>query len=550
MKKKVLSILLSLLMILLLVPGLNAQLPNIDYSPAVNISGSQVTISGAATIEGSPAVNRDITLRIVDSQNRNILADQVTPKDNGSYSFGPYRLADGSYTAYVGGLGTVQSKTFTVNAASTPGNGESNQYYAVNIATVVGGTATVKADKTEAAEGQTVTVTISNIESGKKFKSITVKGADGSAVATTAVSVGASYTFTMPAKAVTVTVELENVSTGGGGGGGVVVSTQAVTSTNGSAKVPPAAGGSISLGDNVTIEIPANALQGTSSVEVKIAKIDIAPALPEGFALASPVFEFTVDGKGSYSFSKKVKIKIKLDNSMPGINPAIYYYDETANAWRKLGGSISGDYITVEVDHFTRMAVLAEKQQVASQPSSTTPRFTDMEKHWASSTVMTLVNKGVISGYPDGTFKPERTMTRTEFAVLVVKSMGLQPVSAKAVKFKDKNAIPAWAQGYVAAAVKAGILPQVWGTSFKPKANITRADMAYMIGKALKAKVSKKPQLKFKDKIPSWAAGYVAYCQEKHIISGYPDRTFKPSRSATRAEACTIIVNALQVSAK
>ena len=234
---------------------------------------------------------------------------------------------------------------------------------------------------------------------------------------------------------------------------------------------------------------------------------------------------------------------------MSGINAAIYYYDETANAWRKLGGSISGDYITVEVDHFTRMAVLVEKQQVTSQ-SSTTPRFTDMEKHWASSSVMTLVNKGVISGYPDGTFRPERTMTRTEFTVLVVKSMGLQPVSAKVIKFKDKIAVPGWAQGYVAAAAQAGLLPQVWGTSFKPAANITRADMAYMIGKALKAKVSKKPQLKFKDKIPAWAASYVAYCQEKHIISGYPDRTFNPSRSATRAEACTIIVNALQVSAK
>jgi uncharacterized protein (DUF2141 family) len=79
--------------------------------------------------------------------------------------------------------------------------------YAITIANVEGGTATVTTDPAaEASEGATVTVSIAGIEAGKQFKSITVTDADSGAVAITTVTAGESYTFTMPAKAVTVTV--------------------------------------------------------------------------------------------------------------------------------------------------------------------------------------------------------------------------------------------------------------------------------------------------------------------------------------------------------
>jgi hypothetical protein len=74
-------------------------------------------------------------------------------------------------------------------------------------ATVSGGTAEVSADKPKAREGDLVTINITNLEIGKKFKAITVTG-DSGQVLTTEVAEGAEYTFTMPAEAVTVTVEL------------------------------------------------------------------------------------------------------------------------------------------------------------------------------------------------------------------------------------------------------------------------------------------------------------------------------------------------------
>ncbi|MCC5910450.1 MAG: S-layer homology domain-containing protein, partial [Clostridiaceae bacterium] len=88
--------------------------------------------------------------------------------------------------------------------------------YEINTA-VLGGTATVTTDPaTEVEEGITVTVTITDIEGGKQFKSIEVTDANSTAVATTEVSAGASYTFTMPAKAVTITIELEEADFAGG----------------------------------------------------------------------------------------------------------------------------------------------------------------------------------------------------------------------------------------------------------------------------------------------------------------------------------------------
>ncbi len=79
--------------------------------------------------------------------------------------------------------------------------------YAVNVAEVTG--ATVTADKAEAAEGETVTVTIADIEEGKEFESIEVATAEGT-VEVTEVTAGAEYTFVMPAEAVTVTVTLKD----------------------------------------------------------------------------------------------------------------------------------------------------------------------------------------------------------------------------------------------------------------------------------------------------------------------------------------------------
>ncbi|HBC92419.1 MAG TPA: hypothetical protein DCZ10_05835, partial [Pelotomaculum sp.] len=85
------------------------------------------------------------------------------------------------------------------------------------------------------------------------------------------------------------------------------------------------------------------------------------PAVPSGFRLLGSVYEFSVDGEKSYSFAKSVTITLHFDPGAvgEGETPSIYYYDEELKQWVNLGGEISGNTITIQVDHFTKYAVMA-----------------------------------------------------------------------------------------------------------------------------------------------------------------------------------------------
>ncbi|MGI6647981.1 MAG: S-layer homology domain-containing protein [Bacillota bacterium] len=324
-----------------------------------------------------------------------------------------------------------------------------------------------------------------------------------------------------------------------GGGGGGTPPSKAVTSTTGSAKVTPSAGGTISLGDEATIKIPANALAGTNAVEVKVTKVTAPPAVPAGFRLAGSVYEFSVGGKDSYSFDKEVTITLSFDpNALkPGETPAIYYYDQNAKKWVKLGGEATDNAVTVKVDHFTQFAVMAE-------PASLDQTLTDITGHWAENRIKELVDLGAISGYPDGTFRPDNNITRAEFATILVKAFKLEPQSGKV--FADTTSH--WAKDTIATAAAYGIVNGYDGNTFGPNDLITREQMAAMMVNALKlTPVTEEISFIDSGSISGWARAAVTTAVNNGLINGYPDNTIRPQGQATRAEAATIMVNALQV---
>ncbi|MGI6549436.1 MAG: S-layer homology domain-containing protein [Syntrophomonadales bacterium] len=331
--------------------------------------------------------------------------------------------------------------------------------------------------------------------------------------------------------------------TGGGGGGGVnnPPTSNPVTSSTGSASVAPSAGGTVGLGNDATIDIPANALTGTSAVEVKVAKVTTTPSAPTGFKLAGNVYEFTVDGKTSCSFSKKVAITLTFDPGKlaPGETPSIHYYDQAAGRWVNLGGVVKGNTVTVQVDHFTKFAVLAE---VKSEVKPGDQSLRDIAGHWAEGSIKQLVTQGAVAGYADGTFKPENRITRAEFATILVKAFKLEPQKGKV--FADTAGH--WAQDSIATAAYYGIVNGYDANTFGPNNNITREQMAAMVMKAAQLNPAT-IGLSFKDSnsISGWAKTAVATAVDKGIINGYPDNTFRPQGNATRAEAVTVVVKAL-----
>ncbi len=341
-------------------------------------------------------------------------------------------------------------------------------------------------------------------------------------------------------KFVTYTQTVTSSSSSSGGSN----APQPVNSTTGAASVSPAAGGKISLGDDVSVNIPAGALKGTTKVDVTIQEVGSPPAAPSGFKLLGAVYEFKAGGDTGYSFNKPVTLTFTFDTtSLPaGETPAVYYYDEAASEWVDLGGTVSGSTITAQVDHFTKFAVLAagEEEEVQQQPEV----LKDISGHWAEGNINELVSLGAIAGYPDGSFRPDNSITRAEFATVLAKVFKLAPQNGKV--FTDTAAH--WARDYIATVAANGIVNGYDDTTFGPDDLITREQMAVMVVKAA-GLATAAGETSFADSgsISVWAGESVAAAVENGIMSGYPDNTVRPVGNATRAEAATVIVKALDL---
>jgi len=110
--------------------------------------------------------------------------------------------------------------------------------------------------------------------------------------------------------------------------------------------------------------------------------------------------------------------------------------------------------------------------------------FSDIATHWAKNDIELLANKLIVDGATDTQFQPERNITRAEFAALVVRALGLN-TSATGSNFKDVQA-SAWYAGVVNAAAKAGLIDGYEDGTFRPNNQINREELAAMVVRALK----------------------------------------------------------------
>ncbi|KNY26203.1 S-layer domain-containing protein [Pseudobacteroides cellulosolvens ATCC 35603 = DSM 2933] len=182
---------------------------------------------------------------------------------------------------------------------------------------------------------------------------------------------------------------------------------------------------------------------------------------------------------------------------------------------------------------------------VSIEPTPKIPSsgFEDIIGHWAEKYISKLIKRGFISGYNDGTIKPNNSITRAEIVKMLVNAAGYSPSEKKSSNFADNNKIPSWAMGYVITAAEKGMVKGYKGNNFSPSSLVTRAEMTVMIMRAFGYEMSNKKGMQFKDadKIPSWASDYISKAYEMKIIQGYSDNEFKPNKVLSRAEAFVII---------
>ena len=168
----------------------------------------------------------------------------------------------------------------------------------------------------------------------------------------------------------------------------------------------------------------------------------------------------------------------------------------------------------------------------------------DIKGHWAESAITSWQDKGLITGYTDGTFKPDNSITRAEFASMVNKALGLTEKGD--VPFSDVQS-GSWYYDAISIAVKAGYCSGYEDGTFKPDATITRAEAAVMIALAKGLTQNTAAASGFADaaNIPAWAKGYVGAVVSAGYMSGRPDGTFDATNTITRAEAVSSLDRAM-----
>lgn len=142
---------------------------------------------------------------------------------------------------------------------------------------------------------------------------------------------------------------------------------------------------------------------------------------------------------------------------------------------------------------------------------------------------------GYINGYPDGTFRPGKSMTRAEAASILANLQRLPLTDSSKPAFTDADG---WYNAVVNAVVEAGYMKGYPDGSFKPDKPITRAEFAMMLSHFMSAKTAPNP---FTDTNGNWAKEAIDKAYAQGIIKGYEDNTFRSSANVSRAEAMAMV---------
>lgn len=172
--------------------------------------------------------------------------------------------------------------------------------------------------------------------------------------------------------------------------------------------------------------------------------------------------------------------------------------------------------------------------------------LTDISGHWAEAFIRELNKLDIITGFKDKTFKPDATMTRAQYAALLVKAFN-PSAKRQASKFRD---VPEsfWAYKVIQQAYQGQFLSGYPDNSFRPNENIQRVQILVSLVNGLGLTTATKTTKAFDDqnKIPNYALDEIAIASSKRIIVNYPKISqLNPTRDATRAEVAAIVYQAL-----
>ncbi len=183
-----------------------------------------------------------------------------------------------------------------------------------------------------------------------------------------------------------------------------------------------------------------------------------------------------------------------------------------------------------------------------------TPPFSDLQQHqWAIPAISYLVDRELLSGYPDGTFRPELPISRAELAVLVTRAFLDQSYYYDVSRYPDVSG-EEWYVKSLLTAEYFSIFQWIYEDTFQPEIPVTRQELCAAIYRAYRRNVADPPKIvaryEFLDfsLISGYAYDPIQQLQQAGCIRGYSDGCFYPHNIATRAEAAQIIASVLKLS--
>lgn len=179
-------------------------------------------------------------------------------------------------------------------------------------------------------------------------------------------------------------------------------------------------------------------------------------------------------------------------------------------------------------------------------PNMAAPSFADVQNHWALGFIKGLASQGFISGFADGTFRPDGEMTRAQYAILLATVFNPTPKRA-AIAFPD---VPPnfWAAPAIQRVSQGGLLSGSNDGNFLPNQPVTRLQVFLSLANGLALPAGNDDRLSFYrdgNTIPVYARKAMASAMASRLVVNYPDRrVLHPNRPATRAEVAAIVYQA------
>ncbi|MDG0808496.1 S-layer homology domain-containing protein [Cohnella rhizosphaerae] len=304
-----------------------------------------------------------------------------------------------------------------------------------------------------------------------------------------------------------------------------------------------------SIGDKGNVSVLVQA--ASRSFSLTLERLDANELRLPGDARAlSMVFRLSKNIEDTLQL--QMSLQIRLDSATIGEDRrvALFAYDEAADQWTEMDGSLNGDVFSAQTSRFAAFAVLSVVEQT-TPPEKPAIQLSDVTGHWAKTEIEAAVGKGILTGYQDGTFRPNQQVSRVEFTVMLSRALKLSggaAVSAEPTTFTDAAGIPAWARSSVAEATAKGLIQGFVDGTFRPGALMSRAELAAIAARALQLPETSETALSFADAnaIPAWAKAAVASAQQAGLMKGQEGNQFSPLASVTRAEAAVLIMRMIE----